>query len=241
MDRGTRQWRQISVGLAALVVLVSACAPAPVGTVATDTPSSISTKPADLPVTDTSKIGDETVLLAEDELEQAVAQLMLQYSFPVPPPPAGTIEWFEWGQWCMAKFGFEVQIIGGNDQDPTFYAENITQPEQHNAVQNACLWSAVDAGHFVAPPSSEEEVRRLYGAYVKVQQCLIEHGLPTVPAPSEETFVDSWFRGTGEIWHPYVGGSLSVSPDAEGDLPSEVSDQLELQETCPADWGSILR
>lgn len=239
MDRGTRQWRQISVGLAALVVLVSACAPAPVGTVATDTPSSISTKPADLPVTDTSKIGDETVLLAEDELEQAVAQLMLQYSFPVPPPPAGTIEWFEWGQWCMGQLGFVVEIMGGVDQDPTFYAENITQLDQHNAVQNACLWSVVDAGYFVAPPSSEEEVRRLYRAYVKVQECLVENELPTAPAPSEDQFVDSWFSGTGEIWHPYVGGSISVVPGAE--IRAETREQLQLQETCPADPGTIFR
>jgi hypothetical protein len=177
--------------------------------------------------------------------EVAVAEVMDQYAFRTDRVhPAGSVEWVEWLAFCNAAFGFKFDVIREPGQDPFLSGQvPLAQQDLQLRVSRACQEAALDRGYFFPIALTEEFGRRVYAGYLEVHACMVSNGFPVTEPPSEETFLAQWTDG-GEHWHPYgatpFGGSLSVSPDAEGDPPANVSAQLEIQATCPADWGSIL-
>lgn len=153
----------------------------------------------------------------------------------------------EWLASCLGHFGFEVDVIAEPGQDPFVYGSAGGQQERYVQVQGACLEGAIAAGHFSPLPQTEDEIRSLYQAYLKVQACLLEHDFPAVEPPSEDTFVSAYLNADpADDWHPYAatpfGSSLSVAPGTESTPPPpDLEEQLHIQETCPADLGTILR
>ena len=229
----------------AVAVVLAACSANPQPEVSERSSTSLQAVPPTLAGSSAGS-GDTRPADLDATFDARVRELVEDYTFPEPPPPAGGLEFFEWGKWCMGQLGFAVEVLNEPGQDPTLFAANITQPRQHDGAQRACLHIVVDRGLFVPLPSTEDEIRRLYRAYLIVQECLRDHGYPTVDPPSEDVFVDTWFNGDPrDRWHPYAatpfGGSLSVVPGAEGNAPPEVSAQLRMQTACPADLGTILR
>lgn len=177
--------------------------------------------------------------------EEAVVEVMDGYAFPPDGPhPSGSVEFMEWLAFCEGAFGFEMEVVAEPGQDPYLYGQVTPgQDALHSRVRDTCRTTAVEAGHFFRIPHTEESGRRVYAGFMAVHECMVSHGFPVTDPPSEETFVADWVDG-GRHWHPYdatpFGGSLSVFPDAEGDPPSQVSAQLEIQATCPADWATVL-
>lgn len=112
-----------------------------------------------------------------------------------------------------------------------------------NAALNACRDVVLESGDFFILGRTDADARRVYTGYMRVHQCLVDHGYPVDDPPSEEAFVASWVDGGHrDDWHPYsatpAGGPLTVIPGGE---PSETSRrQLEIQATCPADWTAVL-
>jgi hypothetical protein len=177
--------------------------------------------------------------------EGAVVEVMDRYAFPADRVhPAGSVEWVEWLAFCNAAFGFNFDVIREPGQEPSLYGQvPLAQQDLQLRVSRACQESAVERGHFFRIARTDDLGRRVHAGFLDVHACMVSNGFPVTEPPSEETFLADWTDG-GEHWHPYeatpFGGSLSVSPDAEGDIPAQVSAQMEIQATCPADWGSIL-
>lgn len=205
----------------------------------TSSTTTSTTEPSSSPTT-----GPSTTL-TEEGIRQQTDELLGQYAFPPDGPhPTGSVEFMEWLAFCEGAFGFEMEVVAEPGQDPYLYGQVMPdQDELHSRVRSACRTAAVDAGFFFPLARTEEFGQRVYAGFMAVHQCMVSQGFPVTDPPSEETFVADWVTGRG-YWHPYdatpFGGSLSVSPDAEGDPPSQVSAQLEIQETCPADWATVL-
>lgn len=240
-------WGQLRIGIAlGSLALVAACA---ASTDSSDTTLAGSTSTSTLvePVTSTTQAPQETPSTEQGlELsEGAVTEVMDQYAFPADAVyPTGTVQWIEWLAFCNAAFGFSFEVISEPGQDPHLYGQvPLAQQDLQLRVSRACQEAALDQGYFFPIALTEEFGRRVYAGFLEVHACMVSNGFPVPEPPSEETFLSDWTDG-GRHWHPYdatpFGSSLSVSPDAEGNPPETVSAQLEIQATCPADWGSIL-
>lgn len=247
--RGTPQ-RMLSVPARWLLLLaVTACTAAPSG-VDTGSTSTLGTDPDEVTATVSDTDVQSSTTTTEPVLEfseSAVVKVMGEYAFsPDGPHPTGTVEFMEWLAFCESAFGFEKEVVAQPGQMPYLYGQvTPSQQELNFRVATACEQMAVAAGHFFAIAPTEEFGRRVFAAYVTVHECMMEHGYPVTDPPSEETFVAQWMAG-GQQWHPYeaspFGGTLAVPPpDIEGGISSQASAQLELQATCPADWGTVLR
>lgn len=177
--------------------------------------------------------------------DEAVFEVMDGYAFSADAVyPTGTVQWIEWLAFCNAAFGFSFEVISEPGQDPYLYGQvPLAQQDLQQRVSGACREAALDQGYFFPIAHTEEFGRRVYIGFLEVHTCMVSNGFPVTEPPSEETFLADWTDG-GRHWHPYdatpFGSSLSVSPDAEGNPPENVSAQLAIQATCPADWGSIL-
>jgi hypothetical protein len=232
--------------MAVAAVALYACSTGVKSTDVTDTSSTDVSQPA----LDTGIPGSSGMTTTSNEQTQTVreevAVLIATYPFSEPPPPAGSVEFMEWGVACLRHFGFDVEVVAEPGQDPFIYGSAGGQQARYIQVQDACLEGAMEAGHFTPLPQTEDEIRSLYRAYLKVQACLIGHDLPTVEPPSEDSFVAAYLNADpSDDWHPYAatpfGSSLSITPDSQGPPPADLEQQLHIQKTCPADWGTILR
>lgn len=173
-----------------------------------------------------------------------VEDVFAGYAFPPGGPfPIGSIEFMEWLAVCENSFGFEFEVVAEPGQDPYLYGPvPASRDALHSQVRAGCREFVIERGLVFPIEHTAEFGRRVYSGYLAVYDCMLANDFPVNDPPSEETFVSTWMSG-GRGWHPYdatpFGGSLSVAPDAGG-AEDRVSTQLVIQETCPADWGTLL-
>lgn len=138
----------------------------------------------------------------------------------------------QWLSFCAAAFGFETTIenIPGSPAGLTAHV-NQDQLERWAQVDAMCTGEAVRRGWVTPQARSPEERRAEYRYLLEVNDCLSGLGYGTNP-PSEDAFVE------GAEWEVYAntpyGGQVSVAPGAQGSVPPDVREQLEVQERCPA-------
>jgi hypothetical protein len=230
--------------LTALIPLV-ACAANPIVPPATSPSAERGAPPVthEMASTPTSAASASTGQSREFTVD-AINALMGNYAFPPDGPhPAGSTEFMEWLAACEAEFGFKFEVISEAGQDPYLYGPvSSAQQQLESEVRAGCMEAVINAGIFFPITTSAADASRVYAGYMRVQQCLIDNRYPTADAPSEEAFVAQWTGNPGQAWHPYdatpAGGSVTVAPGA-GPLEERLILQLEIQETCPADWESI--
>lgn len=223
----------LSLGIAACDASEGAEAdgPAPSGTTQVTSPG--------VTVVDADPASSATEFSA-DQVEEVYAG----YAFPPGGPfPIGSIEYMEWLAVCENSFGFEFEVVAEPGQDPYLYGPvPSSRDELHSKVRAGCREFVIERGLVFPIEHTAEFGRRVYMGYLKVFDCMVANDFPVNDPPSEETFVSTWMSG-GQGWHPYeatpFGGSLSVAPDVGG-AEDRVSTQLLIQETCPADWGTLL-
>ncbi len=90
-------------------------------------------------------------------------------------------------------------------------------------------------------PATDEQLRLWYRAFMLTYECLLEHGYPVNPPPSEEEYVES--KGTS--WHPYDAipyAGLVAAPGVEPDpeTAAEIEAARTLEQTCPQDLSVLI-
>lgn len=236
------------VGESAVRVLLPLTVALSLGITACDTPEGAE---ADAPapsttnqVTSSSVADADAPSPATEFSAEQVEDVFDGYAFPPGGPfPIGSIEYMEWLAVCENSFGFEFEVVAEPGQDPHLYGPVPSSRDAlHSQVRAGCSEFVIERGLVLPIEYTAEFGRRVYSGYLAVYDCMVANDFPVNDPPSEETFVSTWMSG-GRGWHPYdatpFGGSLSVSPDAGG-LEERASTQLLIQETCPADWGTLL-
>lgn len=115
---------------------------------------------------------------------------------------------------CLSDAGWQITVEGDGfkaDVPPELQEEYTRQSEQCMEEVRASL----------PPPTiNSNDFRRLYEHFVRLEQCLEEHGYPPATMrPSEQDFIDEAIRLNGATWNPY---------DAVVGPPSQ-----ELIKACP--------
>lgn len=182
--------------------------------------------------------------IVDEVSTELIAEVYASYAFPPGGPfPVGSIEWIEWLAECENSFGFDFEVVSQPGQDPTLFGQVPPSRDAfHSEVRKACRAYVADRGDVFELEQTPEFAERVYAGYLRVYECMLANGFPVEEPPSRQTFVSQWVAGGAGSWHPYsatpFGGSLSTSPDA-GTGDERVSEQLRIQETCPADWGTV--
>jgi hypothetical protein len=111
----------------------------------------------------------------------------------------GSIEHLTWHVDCMAEFGFKVEVVGEGHMRGHGVARE--QQDAYGEASEECRIRAAEVGIIRYPPDppTEEDIRLRHQAWLIAHECLIEHGHPTSPPPSEDSFVESG----GFNWHPF--------------------------------------
>lgn len=162
-----------------------------------------------------------------------VASLADAYgAFDEPGARFRSLEHLEWLTFCAEAFGFTTEISTTPGSPPSMLAHvTRAQLERWAEVNDICTSEAVQRGWVAPQPQSPEELRTEYRRLLDVNDCLAQLGYGTQP-PSEDAFVEGFY------WNVYAntprGGRVGVSPGAQGALPPEIQEQLEIQEQCPS-------
>lgn len=151
------------------------------------------------------------------------------YVVPEPSGPLveGSVDQLNWLVSCIEANGQVVEVISVDPPGFSFISSGVEPVLEHcNQVADANGW-------FTPSPfdGSETGNRLLYGFWIRIHECLADHGYPTVQPPSEDAFVD---QGP-ELWNPYAGmtGLPLVVRDPATASGAE-RQQLEAQQVCGA-------
>ena len=225
-------------------VIAVACSPQMGSGHTTPDPISPSTLLDRSPPATTLTTSGATSETTDEVSNELIAEVYASYAFPPGGPfPVGSIEWIEWLAECENSFGFDFEVVSQPGQDPTLFGQVPPSRDTfHSEVRRACRAFVAEQGDVFELEQTPEFAERVYAGYLKVHECMLANGFPVDEPPSQQTFVSQWVAGGAGSWHPYsatpFGGSLSTSPDA-GTGDERVSEQLHIQETCPADWGTV--
>lgn len=109
---------------------------------------------------------------------------------------------------CLTDAGIPTEVNAGGDG-----IERVIQPAG-DVLAGQDLDTAFDLCSEQAggmpdrpPPPTRDELRALYQLNLEVVQCLEDHGLGSVPPPSEEVYVETYLAslsGSQAPWSPYV-------------------------------------
>lgn len=155
----------------------------------------------------------------------------------VVPEPSGplvenSVEQMDWLVSCVEANGQVVEVIS---VDPPALRHVSSGVE---AVLEECNAVAAENEWFIPSPfdGSEEGNRLLYEYWIEIYDCLVDHGYPTIPPPSEDTFVDQGI----DSWNPYAG--MAGTPLVVSDQATATASQrrqLEAQEICGVSAESL--
>lgn len=158
-----------------------------------------------------------------------------------PSVPRGSEEHTRFVVECLTERGFHVE--GESQQGVGVISAEVSdaQAEVYSEAWIACNEEAQESLG-VRPPTtpSVEQLGLWYDAFILTNQCLIEHGYPTVEPPSKDVFIDRYVS-SGSTWHPYDAvpeANLHTVP-GEASTPAAARGR-EIRETCTADLGVLI-
>lgn len=217
--------RQRRSAIAILLLIVFACSESDLTTVPQDSPVTTLA-----PVRSTGRVEETSTSLAPVESGTAI-------TLPPPDSPTdygiygdavlfggrvarGSVEFSNFLATCYAEYGISVRVIGPGELE-------LAAGGQGEALQRAtveCDERAKDSGLIglgISDVPPDDVLALWYRAYVEVAyECLVDHGFPTNPPPSEATWIDNY----PNVWTPH---------DIVGDQPDVIA-------VCPQDIGLLL-
>lgn len=158
-----------------------------------------------------------------------------------PSVPRGSQEHTEFLVECLTDKGFHVE--GESQQGVGVITADVSdaQAEAYSDAWIACDEEAQESlGLRPLTVPSVEELGLWYDAFLLTNQCLIEHGYPTVAPPSKDLFIDR-YMSSGSTWHPYDAVPEANLHAAPGDAMTPAAARgREIRETCTADLGVLI-
>lgn len=124
-------------------------------------------------------------------------------------------EWLETQLNCLEQAGYPVKATSdgqGIDFSDIPAAQSAEGSPLYFALYTCQAQYSPDPRD--SQPLSDVQLSALYDYYTKTQvPCLEEHGIAVEPAPSRQTFIETYFSKTNPGWLPYDSVDLKTMTD----------------------------
>lgn len=100
---------------------------------------------------------------------------------------------------CLRQNGIHAELM---PDGAVFWIAPENQLEAYDAIDARCLAEAEERFPLAPAPTTSEEIAAFYEQLLETAQCLIREGYEPPPAPSLQTFVETFHEAEGP-WHPY--------------------------------------
>lgn len=116
---------------------------------------------------------------------------------------------------CLNERGWDTVGVGDDG------LKTEVSPAQREAFASARQECLIETGYFVADePLTADGVSDWYDGLIRSSACLEGIGYSPPPAPTRQTFIDTYFNDPGSLWEPYP-------------IPDSLDEWAQIEEACP--------